>query len=81
MTMTDEEKAQARATDPLAAADHRPVRLDVARGDAATCMACCGIRTPSIDERRRLIPEVPEGVDWWDPLADNAVGPTSTRYW
>ena len=34
MTMTDEEKAQARATDPLAAADHRPVRLDVARGDA-----------------------------------------------
>ena len=25
MTMTDEEKAQARATDPLAAADHRPV--------------------------------------------------------
>ena len=22
-----------------------------------------------------LIPEIPEGVDWWDPLADNAVRP------
>ena len=35
MTMTDEEKAQARATDPLAAETHRPVRLDVAGGHAA----------------------------------------------
>ena len=34
MTMTDEEKAQARATDPRAAADHRPVRRDVTRGMA-----------------------------------------------
>ena len=27
--------------------------------------------------RRRpgLIPEIPDGVDWWDPLADNAVRP------
>jgi hypothetical protein len=22
-----------------------------------------------------LIPEIPDGVDWWDPLADNAVRP------
>ena len=22
-----------------------------------------------------LVPEIPEGVDWWDPLADNAVRP------
>jgi hypothetical protein len=22
-----------------------------------------------------LIPEIPDGVDWWDPLADNAVQP------
>ena len=47
MTMTDEEKAAARATDPLRRADHRPVRLDVAGGDAATCTACCAIRMPS----------------------------------
>ena len=26
-----------------------------------------------------LIPEIPEGVDWWDPLADNAVRPESRR--
>ena len=23
----------------------------------------------------RLIPEIPDGVDWWDPMADNAVNP------
>jgi hypothetical protein len=23
----------------------------------------------------RLIPEIPEGLEWWDPLADNAVRP------
>ena len=73
MTMTDEEKAQARATDPLRRADHRPLRLDVAGGDAATCTACCAIRHAGDDSR--LIPEIPEGVDWWDPLADNAVQP------
>ena len=31
-----------------------------------------------MDEQMRaagLIPEVPEGVDWWDPLADTAVRP------
>ena len=31
-----------------------------------------------LDEQMRaagLIPEIPEGVDWWDPLADNAVRP------
>ena len=22
-----------------------------------------------------LVPEIPEGVDWWDPMADNAVRP------
>ncbi len=88
MTMTDEEKAQARATDPLAAAiidrcdsmspeamqqlhgilrnPHQP-GLD---GDAP--------RFDELDDQMRsagLIPEVPEGVDWWDPLADKAVRP------
>jgi hypothetical protein len=24
-----------------------------------------------------LVPEIPDGVDWWDPLADNAVRPES----
>jgi hypothetical protein len=32
----------------------------------------------ALDEEMRsagLIPEIPEGVDWWDPLADTAVRP------
>jgi hypothetical protein len=27
------------------------------------------------DDASGLIPEIPDGVDWWDPLADNAVNP------
>ena len=78
MTMTDEEKAQARATDPLAAE-----LID--RCDAMTpesMQRLHGIlRDPhadALDEQMRsagLIPEIPDGVDWWDPLADNAVRP------
>jgi hypothetical protein len=32
----------------------------------------------ALDEQMRsagLIPEIPEGVDWWDPVADTAVRP------
>jgi hypothetical protein len=90
MTMTDEEKAQARATDPLAAAiidrcdsmspeamqqlhgilrnPHVP-GLDLENNDP---------RLDALDEQMRsagLIPEIPEGVDWWDPVADTAVRP------
>ena len=59
---------------PARRADHRPLRLDVTGGACSTCMACCAIRTPS-GTTPGLIPEIPEGVDWWDPLADNAVQP------
>src|SRR5712672_2841022 len=90
MTMTDEEKAQARATDPLAAAiidrcdsmspeamqqlhgilrnPHVP-GLDLENNDP---------RLDALDEQMRsagLIPEIPDGVDWWDPVADTAVRP------
>lgn len=69
MTMTDEEKAQARATDAHAA------RI-IDQCDAMTAesmQALHGIlRSP-----RGLVPEVPDGVDWWDPMADNAVAPDS----
>ncbi|MBV8929117.1 MAG: hypothetical protein JO152_08345 [Mycobacteriaceae bacterium] len=73
MTMTDEEKAAARATDPLAA------QL-IDRCDAMSPEAMLNLhgvlRDPHVsDEPPRLIPEVPEGIDWWDPLADNAVDP------
>ncbi|PXX12014.1 hypothetical protein [Mycolicibacterium moriokaense] len=73
MTMTDEEKAQARATDPLAA------RI-IDRCDSMSPEAMLDLhgvlRNPhAVAPGDTLIPEIPEGVDWWDPLADNAVRP------
>ncbi len=70
MTMTDEEKAQARATDPRAAQiiDHC---------DAMSADDMGRLHGVLRDPHRAagLVPEIPEGVDWWDPLADNAVRP------
>ncbi|OBK75185.1 hypothetical protein [Mycobacterium sp. 1274761.0] len=73
MTMTDEEKAVARATDPLAA-------QIIDRCDSMSPEAMLNLhgvlRDPhELDEAAGLIPDIPEGVDWWDPLADNAVRP------
>ncbi|WP_375482892.1 hypothetical protein [uncultured Mycobacterium sp.] len=73
MTMTEEEKAQARATDPLAA-------QIIDRCDAMSpeeMQRLHGVlRGPNpATTETRLIPEIPEGVEWWDPLADNAVRP------
>jgi hypothetical protein len=72
MTMTDEEKAQARATDPLAA-------QIIDRCDSMSPEAMLNLhgvlRNPHARDEANLIPEIPEGVDWWDPLADNAVQP------
>ena len=73
MTMTDEEKAQARATDPRAAAI-------IDRCDAMSPEAMARLHGVLRDPHdpglsAGLVPEVPEGVDWWDPLADNAVRP------
>jgi hypothetical protein len=73
MTMTDEEKAQARATDPLAA-------QIIDRCDSMSPEAMLDLhgvlRNPHTTAKDAgLIPEVPTDVDWWDPLADNAVRP------
>jgi hypothetical protein len=73
MTMTDEEKAKARATDPLAA-------QIIDRCDSMSPEALLNLhgvlRNPhAASGEPALIPEIPEGVDWWDPLADNAVRP------
>ncbi len=70
MTMTDEEKAQARATDPRAA---RIIDQCDAMSPEAMARLHGVLRDPH--EIRGLVPEIPEGVDWWDPLADNAVRP------
>ncbi|OBG64183.1 hypothetical protein A9X05_02965 [Mycobacterium sp. E3298] len=68
MTMTDEEKAQARATDPRAA------RI-IDQCEAMSPEAMARLHGVLRDPVPGLVPEVPEGVDWWDPLADNAVRP------
>lgn len=73
MTMTDEEKAQARATDPLAA-------QIIDRCDAMSPEAMLNLhgvlRNPhAFEEQTGLIPEIPDGIDWWDPRADTAVRP------
>jgi hypothetical protein len=68
MTMTDEEKAQARATDPLAA-------QIIDRCDAMSPEAMQRLHGVLRDPHAGLIPEIPDGVDWWDPVADNAVAP------
>jgi hypothetical protein len=73
MTMTDEEKAQARATDPRAAQI-----IDECDAMSPEAMARLhGVlrdpHGPTISDG--LVPEIPEGVDWWDPLVDNAVRP------
>lgn len=70
MTMTDEEKAQARATDPRAA------RI-IDECDAMSAEDMGRLHGVLRDPHRAagLIPEIPDGVDWWDPLADNAVSP------
>jgi hypothetical protein len=90
MTMTDEEKAQARATDPLAAElidrcdSMSPEAMQQLHGILRNPHAGSGAlehsdpRLDELDEQMRsagLIPEIPEGVDWWDPLADKAVRP------
>jgi hypothetical protein len=68
MTMTDEEKAQARATDPLAAE-----LID--RCDSMSPESMQQLHGILRNPHAGLIPEIPEGVDWWDPLADTAVRP------
>jgi hypothetical protein len=77
MTMTDEEKAQARATDPRAA-------QIIDQCDAMSPEAMARLHGVLRDPHRAdvgdgfgaaLVPEIPEGVDWWDPMADNAVRP------
>jgi len=69
ITMTDEEKAQARATDPLAAAI-------IDRCEAMSPEAMQRLHGVLRDPHAGpLVPDVPDGVDWWDPEADQAVRP------
>lgn len=72
MTMTDQEKAHARATDPRVAAI-------IDRCDSMSPEAMLNLhgvlRNPHAAGEPGLIPELPDGIEWWDPLADGAVDP------
>ncbi|VEG42843.1 Uncharacterised protein [Mycolicibacterium flavescens] len=75
MTMTDDEKAQARATDQRAAAI-------IDRCDSMSPEAMLdlhgALRNPHAPSGEPdLIPQIPAGVEWWDPMADTAVQPDS----
>lgn len=96
MTMTDEEKAQARATDPRAA--EIIDRCDALSPEAMRQLHGV-LRQPGLTpdhradgrghddgpeqasgraawtERPRPVPEVPDGMNWWDPMADRSVRP------
>ncbi|WP_072804706.1 hypothetical protein [Rhodococcoides yunnanense] len=70
MALTDEEKAQARATDPRAAEI-----IDRCDALSAEDMADLhGVAHP-VPGHSPLVPEVPEGVEWWSPDADTLVEP------
>lgn len=73
MTMTDEEKAQARATDPLAAAIVD--RCDAMSPEAMQRLHGVLRNPPDSPGGPGLVPQIPDGVDWWDPSADRAVRP------
>ena len=73
ITMTDEEKAQARATDPLAA---RIIDRCDTMSEEAMLNLHGVLRNPhAVDDDHTLIPEIPDGVRWWDATADTAVRP------
>ncbi|MDI3314177.1 MAG: hypothetical protein QJR12_07825 [Mycobacterium sp.] len=75
MTMTEEEKAQARATDPLAA--QIIDRCDAMSPEALQRLHGV-LRDPHAGESAGgpgLVPDIPDGLNWWDPVADNAVHP------
>ncbi len=72
ITMTDDEKAQARATDPLAAAIID--RCDAMSPEAMQRLHGV-LRDPHIPAPIPGVPEGPEVVDWWTPGADQAVRP------
>ncbi|MGY4103064.1 hypothetical protein ACW2Q0_26415 [Nocardia sp. R16R-3T] len=70
MTMTEDEKERARATDPRAAEI-------IDRCDGMTPEAMHDLHGLWREPAPRLVPEVPAGMSWWDPAADGAVRPES----
>ena len=68
MTLTDEEKAQARATDPMAAAI-------IDRCDAMSPADMQQLHGILRDPHARLVPELDDDIPWWTEEADGTVQP------
>ena len=68
MTLTDEEKAQARATDPMAAAI-------IDRCDAMSPADMQQLHGVLRDPHARLVPELDDDIPWWTEEADGTVQP------
>ncbi|MBJ8348469.1 hypothetical protein [Antrihabitans sp. YC2-6] len=68
MTLTEEEKAQARATDPKAAAI-------IDRCEAMTPQDMAALHGVLRDPHARLVPELDDEIPWWSEEADGSVQP------
>jgi hypothetical protein len=82
MTLTDDEKAEARATDPRAAAiidavDNLPLEIyERLHGAIRSMDSFPEIVTDEAGEvKRSTVPGAEEGVPWWNPAADASVDP------
>ena len=81
MTLTDEEKREARGTDPRAAAvidaidDMSPDLLDRLHGAIRSLHAVPTIRTPGSELDAVAPAAEPPFVPWWDPGTDDTVDP------
>ena len=81
MTLTDEEKREARGTDPRAAAvieavdDMSPDLLDRLHGAIRSLHAVPTIRTPGSELDAAPPAAEPPLVPWWDPGTDDTVDP------
>lgn len=68
MTLTDEEKAQARATDPMAAAI-------IDRCDAMSPQELAQLHGVLRDPHPRMLPELDDEIPWWSEESDTSVQP------
>ena len=79
LTLTDDEKAEARGTDPRAGGDRRPLRRHAARGVGAPARR--GPLAATAAERADDAVAEPEPLPWWDPGVDGEVDPWTDTTW
>ena len=75
LTLTEEEKSEARATDPRAAAIIDQLRSHVAGGAPATARRSCATRTPRTSRTPPVTGGDAEPPAWWTPEAEALVQP------